>query len=201
MLRITQPIGEIRARARITDVWSALGGGKLRGRRGQAFWRNGDGYSVSVDSTRGLWHDFVTGDGGDIFTLVQTVRGCDFREALEWLADFAGIDLGTPSRGDNRADTDWATDLRRATWWARSAAALAEWALEKLPSSHPERRGLTLLLQVIRMADAVLVSTYRESRRQHPELTQALVRAGQHSDARKQRLLSRWIANYAETTA
>ncbi len=145
--------------------------------------------------------DFVAGEGGDVVTLVQTVRGCDFRGALKWLADFAGVALGTPSRGDNRVDTDWAADLKWATWWARSAEMLAEWALEELPSCHADRAPLTTLLRTIRMGEAVLVDRYRAWRRQNPELTAALARAGQRSDARKQRLLSKWIANYAETTA
>jgi hypothetical protein len=33
----------------IVEVWLALGGGPLRARRGKAFWRGGDSYSVSVD--------------------------------------------------------------------------------------------------------------------------------------------------------
>ena len=46
---------------RITDVWAALGGGPLRQRRGQAFWRDGDGYNVSLNDDKGCWHDFRYG--------------------------------------------------------------------------------------------------------------------------------------------
>ena len=55
-------IAEIKRRADIRDVWSALGGPELRGNRGQAFWRGGDGYSVALDFEKGLWHDHRDGD-------------------------------------------------------------------------------------------------------------------------------------------
>jgi hypothetical protein len=73
------------ADVRILDVWGALGGNDLRRGRGRAFWRNGDGFNVSLDAKRGLWHDFVTGEGGGVAALVQAARGCDRREALQWL--------------------------------------------------------------------------------------------------------------------
>lgn len=36
----------------ILDVWNAAGDGQLRGRRGQAFWRNGNGWNISLDRER-----------------------------------------------------------------------------------------------------------------------------------------------------
>ncbi len=100
-------IAEIKARANIQHVWAALGGGELRGNRGQAFWRGGDGYSVALDPKRGLWHDFVAGEGGDVIALVEQVRECDFKAAAAWLADFTGMDLsGSPRRSDHRPDTE-----------------------------------------------------------------------------------------------
>ena len=43
----------------LLDVWHALGGGALRGRRGQASWRDGDGYSVAINVAKNAWYDFV----------------------------------------------------------------------------------------------------------------------------------------------
>ena len=186
-------------RADIRSAWAALGGGRLRGNRGQAFWRNGDGFSVSLDARRDLWHDHRDGVGGDVISLVQVARNCDFRAAAEWLASFTGMDLGTPSRRDKLADTDWVADLRRAAWWARTAAATAEQSLEDfVSSSHhmPNRAPLTALLRTIRLGDAALITEYREWRRQNPKLTAALVRAGQNSTARLQRRLARRLAEH-----
>src|SRR5262245_1949825 len=104
-------IAEIRNRADIRDVWAALGGGELRHGRGRAFWREGDGYNVSVDAGKGVWFDFVANVGGDVFALVQVVQGCDFKQALAWLAEFTGVALNgsreSPDVGG--IDTAWST--------------------------------------------------------------------------------------------
>src|SRR5689334_2401035 len=71
---------------RITQVWAALGGGPLRHGRGRAFWRAGDGWSVSVKDGRG-WFDHRDGRGGGILDLVQAALGCDRRGALRWVAE------------------------------------------------------------------------------------------------------------------
>ena len=194
-------ISELKSRAYIRDIWAALGG-TLRGNRGQAFWRGGKGDSVSLDLQRGLWHDFVTGEGGDTIRLIEVVQGCNFKQALAWLSDFTGMDLAdAPHRSDNHADNDWAADLRLAQWWKIAAEALAEHALEELPSWSVQRRGPTVLLQALRLGDAALVNEFREWRRQNPELAAAMTHAGKRCDARLQRLLAQWIVNYAETAA
>ena len=47
--------------------------------------------SMSIDPARGLYHCFGCGVGGDIFTFVQETQGLAFGEAVEMLADQAGI--------------------------------------------------------------------------------------------------------------
>ncbi len=69
----------------ILDVWRALGGGRLRGRRGQGFWRRGDSFSVALDPAKNTWYDHRDGRGGGVLGLVETVHGCDRRTALGWL--------------------------------------------------------------------------------------------------------------------
>jgi hypothetical protein len=191
-------ITEIKSRADIREVWAALGGGKLRGNRGQAFWRGGTHLSVALYPQTGSWHDFVTDDGGDVVELVRTVRRCGFREAVEWLADFTGMSVSNPAYRDRdrEVDTTWHSDLRSARWWAISTALLAEWVLEILPSCHPERRGLTRLLSRIRLGDSSLVSEYRSWRQCEPLLTTALGRAGRRSDARVQKKVMAWLGSY-----
>lgn len=191
-------ISEIKNRADIRQVFAALGG-KLHGGRGQAFWRNGDGYSVALDPEKGVWFDHRDGVGGDVIALVETARGCDFREAVAWLGDFTGMSQSAPSRpNDNRPDTDWASDLKWATWWGRAAEMLAELTLEELPSWSIQRRGPTVLLQAIRLGDAALVNEYREWRRRSPHLTGAMARAGERRDARLQKRLALWLRRFAD---
>jgi hypothetical protein len=188
----------VKSHADITEVWFMLGGGQLRHGRGKAFWRNADSYSVSLDRRHGLWHDFRDNVGGDALSLVMRVRGCDFRTALEWLAGQVGVSL-SPASGHRAAprDSDWPNDLRWATWWAISVEALAEWALEELPPWHQERRGLTVLVNTIRLGDLSLVTLYREWRQCQPKLTSALCRAGRRSDAHLQRRLALWLRSHA----
>lgn len=49
--------------------------------------------SFIVSPEKGIWHDFSSNQGGDIFTFVMLVEGLDFRAALEHLARKAGVDL------------------------------------------------------------------------------------------------------------
>jgi putative DNA primase/helicase len=44
----------------------------------------------------GLWYDFASERGGDIFGLVQYEAGCDFPEALELISSILGISPGGP---------------------------------------------------------------------------------------------------------
>jgi hypothetical protein len=185
---------QIKSQASIVQVWAALGGGRLYHRRGQAFWRKGAGFNVAVDPERGSWYDFRDGVGGDIFSLVETVRQCDFSAALDWLAGFLGVSVSAKPAHRDGADTDWASDLRWAGYWRIAAEVLAEQALETLPAAHLERLGLTAMLASIRLGDAALVREYRDWRRRAPELTAAMVHAGRRHDARVQRKLALWLA-------
>ncbi len=76
----------------LLDVWHALGGGALRGRRGQASWRDGDGYSVAINVAKNAWYDFVDNVGGGPLKLVETALGCDTSTALSWLEQNCNLD-------------------------------------------------------------------------------------------------------------
>ena len=79
--------------ASITDVWAALGGDDLRHGRGRAWWRDGDGYSIALDDTKGCWFDHARGTGGGMLSLIETVLGCERRVAIKWLADHQNVCL------------------------------------------------------------------------------------------------------------
>jgi len=49
--------------------------------------------SFMVSAEKGIWHDFSSGQGGDVFSFVMLMEGIDFREALEMLAKRAGVEL------------------------------------------------------------------------------------------------------------
>lgn len=54
--------------------------------------------SMCVIPAKQIYHCFVCGAGGDVFTFVQKYHSMGFREALEFLAERANIEL-TPFRG------------------------------------------------------------------------------------------------------
>jgi DNA primase len=60
--------------------------------------------SVMVSPEKGIWHDFSSGKGGNIFSFVMEMEGLDFKGALELLARKANVDLAQ-YRGGRSAET------------------------------------------------------------------------------------------------
>lgn len=71
---------------------------------GNAVGDAGESLNVVLSGERaGLWHDFATGDGGDVFKLWQTARGLpSFRETLKDAALYTGAASNTPRRAPKR---------------------------------------------------------------------------------------------------
>lgn len=88
----------------IRAVWTALGGGPLRGGRGRAFWRNGDGFHIALDASKSVFYDQARHEGGGIVRLVEIAIGCDRRAALAWLADNFGISVGASRTPQERRE-------------------------------------------------------------------------------------------------
>ncbi len=57
--------------------------------------------SFVVSPDKGIWHDFSSNQGGDIFSFVMMIEGVDFAEAMRMLAPKAGVDLSM-FRGDGK---------------------------------------------------------------------------------------------------
>lgn len=49
--------------------------------------------SFMVNEEKNMWHCFGCGKGGDVFAFVMEIEGLDFREALQLLAEKAGVEL------------------------------------------------------------------------------------------------------------
>ena len=58
--------------------------------------------SFMVSPEKQIWHDFSSGQGGDIFSFVMLAEGIEFKEAMEILARKAGVEL-TQYRGSGQA--------------------------------------------------------------------------------------------------
>ena len=87
----------VRAASRIEDVIPALGGETLNGANGsrepvvRCLLHKDQRPSLRVNLDKQRWYCDPCGIGGDVFELVQRVRGVEFSDALRWLADHAGL--------------------------------------------------------------------------------------------------------------
>ena len=94
---------EIKSRLAVEDVVGQYIELKRAGRnlKGRSPWGVDKTPSFMVSPEKGIWHDFSANKGGDIFTFVMEVEGISFKEALEKLANQAGVDLTKYRGGDS----------------------------------------------------------------------------------------------------
>jgi DNA primase len=90
-----------------TDIVELVGRYLDLRRQGRHFvglcpWHNDRKPSLQVNQDRQTWKCWVCDIGGDVFSFVMQKEGCDFREALQMLADRAGIQLA--QHGQRRAE-------------------------------------------------------------------------------------------------
>jgi hypothetical protein len=155
-------------------------------------WRGGDGpNSVSGDDGRGVWHAFVSGQGGGVLDLVVQVRGGSRADALRWAAEFASVPLDERPLADTERKL-WAQqkrlldqELPKARCWRRAAVVLSEDLLDTLKDqffarssvvSSMELRSITEMLARLRhLDDAELVTEYRWWLQRHAVLTTSMV--------------------------
>jgi len=86
---------EVRSRLNIEDVIGDYVQLKRAGRnfKGLSPFSAEKTPSFVVSPEKHIWHDFSSGKGGDVFSFVMEVEGLDFRQALEQLAQKAGVEL------------------------------------------------------------------------------------------------------------
>lgn len=95
---------EVRARLAIEDVVGQYIELKRAGRnfKGRSPWGVDKTPSFMVSPEKGIWHDFSSNKGGDIFSFIMEMEGIDFREALEKLARQAGVEMNKYNGGDKK---------------------------------------------------------------------------------------------------
>jgi len=97
----------VRERSRIEDVVGAHvtlrrgGGGSLTG---LCPFHEEKTPSFHVTPARGYYHCFGCGEGGDVFDFVQKINNVTFTEAVEYLADKAGVQLRFSDTGGQRTE-------------------------------------------------------------------------------------------------
>lgn len=103
---------EVRSRLNIEDVVGEYVQLKRAGRnfKGLSPFSGERTPSFIVSPEKNIWHDFSSNKGGDIFSFIMEVEGVDFREALELLAQRAGVDL---SALNSKGSQEFAKQKRR----------------------------------------------------------------------------------------
>ncbi len=88
-------VEEIKSRLNIEDVISEYVQLKRSGRnfKGLSPFSAEKTPSFMVSPEKGIWHDFSSGKGGNMFSFVMEMEGLEFKEALELLARKASVDL------------------------------------------------------------------------------------------------------------
>ncbi|GGM82865.1 DNA primase [Longimycelium tulufanense] len=135
-------IAEVRERNRVDDVVGEYvtlrraGGGSLKG---LCPFHDEKTPSFNVRPSHGTFHCFGCGVGGDVIAFVRMIEHLEFREAVERLADRAGIQL-TYEGGGTSVRRDRGTRSRLV----EALRAAAEFYVEQLrqPEAQPAREFL-----------------------------------------------------------
>jgi len=134
----TDAVAEIKARLDIVEV---VGGYLTLQRSGREFkglcpFHAEKTPSFTVSQERQFWYCFGCQQGGDLFGFVERIERADFRQALELLADRAGVEL-EPTQGG--APRGAARDRRRALELNARAQQYYEHVLWSTPAGEPGR--------------------------------------------------------------
>jgi DNA primase len=128
-----QFLDELRARLPVSEVVGRRVKLRKQGREfiGLSPFNKEKSPSFTVNDQKGFFHDFSSGKHGDIFGFVMETEGVAFPEAVERLAQLAGVPLPQVSREDEQRDArrktlhdvmDLAAKFFEATLAARAGA-------------------------------------------------------------------------------
>ena len=127
------------------DIVDLIGGYIALRRQGRNFiglcpWHDDARPSFTVNQERQSFKCWPCDVGGDIFSFVMRAEGMEFREALELLADRAGVSLAPAGRPEGQADNPFERrNLLKAMAWAEDQF---HQCLLRSPAAEPARRYL-----------------------------------------------------------
>lgn len=141
----------------------------------------GESLSVELQGEKaGLWHDFATGDGGDIFDLWKSARGCvSFLDTLKDAGEYTGAAQNTPRRTPKRkspkggeawgkpsavykytdATGKMLAEIERYDWEKDGVGkkTFRPWDVARRSYTHPETRPLYNLPNIASAPEIVVV--------------------------------------------
>ena len=134
-------VAEIKARLDVIDV---IGGYVSLQRSGREFkalcpFHAEKTPSFTVSQERQAWYCFGCQEGGDLFSFVEKIERTDFRQALELLADRAGVELEQRGSGGGRGS---GRERRRSLELNAKAQAYYEHVLWNTQAGAPGRELL-----------------------------------------------------------
>lgn len=104
--------------------------------------------SFIVSPEKGIWHDFSSNQGGDLFSFIMMVEGLDFRAALELLARKAGVELAAYEQ-KNGSSRNYADLKKRLLAMHESAATFYQRSLYSHSEAVEYVKGRGLNRQVV----------------------------------------------------
>lgn len=141
-------LDEIRARLPVSQVVARKVNLKRQGRElvGLSPFKSEKTPSFTVSDQKGFYHCFASGEHGDIFTFLMKTEGLSFPEAVERLAEEAGVPLPkqAPPTPEARAEADQRHQLYALLdEAARFFTSILHSAAGREAFDYLERRGLT----------------------------------------------------------
>jgi DNA primase len=128
------------------DIVDLVGSYATLRRQGRGYvthcpWHDDQKPSLQVNPDRQSWKCWVCDIGGDIFSWVMRAEGLEFREALEMLAERAGVNLAPVVRPAGAAESQFdRRNLLKVVAWAEEQYHAC---LMRSPDAEPARRYLT----------------------------------------------------------
>lgn len=157
-------------------------GAKFRGRKRADCLLCRGGSVGTVAFTEKLWKCHRCGEGGDVYTLVRALHGCDFRGALCFVADLAGVSV----------DQYGGSELRRHITEQRKRRERLDRAARELESKE---RALRLSIrQSIQTIERGLRERY--ARLAHISFRSASARSREADRLQKVIELAHWVLRY-----
>lgn len=136
-------VEEIKSRLMVEDVIADYVQLKRSGRnlKGLSPFQAEKSPSFMVSPEKGIWHDFSSNKGGNMFSFIMEMEGVDFRGALEILARKAGVELEAygKSRSNSKLKERLADALDLATKYFQQNLVKNPGSLEYLVG----KRGFT----------------------------------------------------------
>jgi DNA primase len=98
--------------------------------------------SFSISPEKQMWYDFGASEGGDAISFIEKIENCSFREAVEILADMAGVAV-PKNFGDEKGPSKQTKQDLATMHQAAAEYFWGQWKATKAAQEYTTSRGLT----------------------------------------------------------